>query len=105
MVLRLCRKQKWSDLNLNLKLTTTEKILLSYAGHGIKVVGKTSVYARISCNGREVPLYIVDGLGPNLLGRYWMKLLELHIPRIHAIDSQHITSAGLHQILRKHDQA
>ena len=90
-------------LNLNLKLTTTDKTLLSYAGHGIKVVGKTSVYARINRKGRKLPLYIVDGLGPNLLGRYWMKLLELHIPRIHAIDSQPTTSAGLHQILLKHD--
>ena len=90
-------------LNLNLKLTTTDKTLLSYPDHGIKVMGKTPVYARINRKGRKLPLYIVDGLGPNLLGRYWMKLLELHIPRINAIDAQPNKSAGLHQILQKHD--
>ena len=34
-----------------------------------------------------------------------MKLLELHIPRIHVTDSQPIISIGLHQILRNYDAA
>ena len=41
----------------------------------------------------------MNGSGPNLLGRYWLKLLDIHIPRINAI---HETSLSSEHVLQNH---
>jgi hypothetical protein len=83
------------------KLMSADKKLHrpTYAGHSLHVLGKVMVTAHYNKERHRLPLYVVAGHGPNLLGRYWMKLLGIWIPRIHAIDER---PAGLQQLLRQH---
>ena len=66
------------------------------------VLEKVRVTARYGLNRCKLALYIVNGFGPNLLGRYWLKLLDIGIPRINAIQSSSPVIPGLRKVLDKH---
>ena len=83
----------------SVKYQVTDQKLHTFAGHSLQVLGKVTVTAQYVRKCRKLPLYIVNGSGPNLLGRYWLKLLDIHIPCINAI---HETSLSLEHMLQKH---
>ena len=83
----------------SVKYQVTDQKLHTFAGHSLQVLGKVTVTAQYGRKCRKLPLYIVNGSGPNLLGRYWLKLLDIHIPRINVI---HETSLSLEHVLQKH---
>ena len=83
----------------SVKYQVIDQKLHTFAGHSLQVLGKVTVTAQYGRKCRELPLYIVNGSGPNLLWRYWLKLLDIHIPRINAI---HETLLSLEHVLQKH---
>ncbi len=53
-------------------LVPSGKLLRSYTGHPIPVLGTMPVEARYEGKGLVLPVYVVSGCGPNLLGRDWL---------------------------------
>ena len=63
-------------------------------------MGRLNVTASHGRRRCKLPLYVINGTGPNLLGRAWLKQLDITIPRINNI-SDSVTSK-LQQIIEKH---
>ena len=58
-------------------LTPTTLKLSSYSGHTVEVKGMCQVPITIGDVTKEMPLYVVTGQGPPLLGRSWMQHFKL----------------------------
>lgn len=65
----LKQKAELKPTKVGLKTYTNEKIPLS-----------VKCYVKVKCNGREklLPLFIIKGLSPSLLGRNWLNQLSLN---------------------------
>ena len=62
----------------NLKLETTSVILTTYTGEKITVLGKLIVEVKYGKQHKQLPLYVVKGNGPSLLGRNWLTVINLN---------------------------
>ena len=79
-------------------LSTSEVRLQSYSQEPIPVVG--CCYVNLDYNGQtavNVPLIVVEGSGPSLLGRNWLSLIRLDWKQIH-----HVHSNSLQAVLDRH---
>ena len=80
-------------------LHPTNVRLRTYTGEGIPVVGQLTVKVRYQGQEEELPLVVVAGDGPSLLGRDWLAKLKLewkHIFNMHAQET-------LQDVLEPHD--
>ena len=59
------------------QLLPSGKLLRSYTGHSIPVLGTMEVEARYGNKMLVLPVYIVSGGGPNLLGRDWLTHFDI----------------------------
>ena len=59
-------------------LKKTNISLRSYSGESVKVLGSVDVTVVYNSESVLLPLLIVDGSGPSLLGRNWLKLIRLN---------------------------
>ena len=67
--------------------------------HGLQVQVKLTVTAQYCCKRGKLPLYAVNGSGPNFQRCCWLKLLDIQIPRLNAI---YKILLNLEHILQKH---
>ena len=80
--------------------TSSAQKLHTYAGHEPVVVGRLNVTASRGRRRRKLPLYVINGAGPNLLGRAWLRQLDITIPRINNVSGS--VTSRLQQIIGKH---
>ncbi|XP_072182146.1 uncharacterized protein [Diadema setosum] len=59
------------------QLSQSDVVLRTYTGDKIPVVGACNVNVRHNAQDLELPLLVVAGDGPNLLGRNWLARLKL----------------------------
>lgn len=80
--------------------------LRTYNKQRIKVLGKTYVTVNYKMQEKFLPIIVVKGRGPNLLGRWWLKHIKLDWAEIKS-RVQHVTShpqsQTLQQVLAKHE--
>lgn len=69
-------KELWSEKQRP-KLKQTKLSLKSYTGEKIKVVGVAKVEVHYEQQVKTLPLVVVEGTGPSLLGRGWLEALKL----------------------------
>ena len=67
----------WKKLNNNKSLEPTKLRLKSYMGNSIHVIGQTKVPVQLDSLWWELPLIVVDGDSPTLLGRNWLQHMKL----------------------------
>ena len=67
------------------QLLPSGKLLRSYTGHTIPVLGTVQVEARYGNKVLVLPVYIVTGGGPNLLGRDWVSHFDVDLSLSQAI--------------------
>ena len=72
--------------------------LRTYTGEPIRVLGSVMVTVNDNQQEAELPLLVVGGDGPSLLGRNWLSSIRLDWKRILSIR----TSQGLESILEQH---
>ena len=67
--------------------------LTAYSGDNIKVCGKAVVSVKIENQCVKLPLYVVEGNGVPLLGRHWLKSIQLpwkqmfeHVNKVNDVD-------------------
>ena len=68
-------------------MKATQTRLKTYTGEAIKVLGEAQVEVTVNNQTEELPLLVVDGDGPSLLGRDWMKKIRLDWPSIHLVQA------------------
>ena len=88
-------RQLWPRRGL--KETTIR--LQTYSKEPISVVGVTDVQIAYEGQTATLPLVIVKGEGPTLLGRNWLSQIRLNWSKIH-----YTTSPGLHELLTKYQE-
>lgn len=59
------------------QIRQTKLLLTSYTGEKIKVVGVAEVEVSYERQIKTLPLVVVKGTGPSLLGRGWLEALKL----------------------------
>ena len=74
--------------------------LCTFTGESITVVGEVEVDVEYGGQCRKMNLVIVQGHGPSLFGRDWLKLIKLDWAHFHKLDTT--THVELQQILSKH---
>ena len=80
-------------------LSTTSVRLNTYSKEAIPVVGCTEVQVAYEGQRAQLPLIVVRGEGPTLLGRNWLEKIVLDWSKIH-----YIPSAGLQGLLGKYPE-
>ena len=75
-------------------LSATSVRLSTYSKEPIPVVGSTQVQVAYEGQSAQLPLIVVQGEGPILLGRNWLQKIQLNWNKIH-----YTPSAGLEELL------
>ncbi len=86
-------RQLWPRRSLN--VTTVR--LCSYSKEPITVLGSVNVNTSYKGQTAQLPLLVVKGKGPTLLGRNWLEELQLDWKAIHQVGS-----SGLERVLSEH---
>ena len=82
-------------------LHKTKLTLKSYTGEKINVVGMTDVQVKSAGQVKVLPLVVVTGKGPNLLGRGWLEAIKLKWDEIKHLTTETLT---LQEVLAKNDE-
>ncbi|KAI7802842.1 hypothetical protein IRJ41_020318 [Triplophysa rosa] len=90
----------WKD-TVSPKVKTTKVKLKTYTGEPLEVVGVTDVQVKYQQQEKKMPLVVVKGSGPCLLGREWLEGLRLQWSEIKLIQSEEVT---LTQVLFRHEE-
>lgn len=88
------------------KLRKTDVILKTYSGEKLSPKGMLQVHVKYGEKTQELPLYVVNGNGPPLLGRDWLTHMKLNWNEIKLLRTTNITQTETHkrleQILKKY---
>ena len=78
----------------------TKITLKTYTGETVPVRGIVTVTVKLNIQKVKLPLYIVKGSQPALLGRTWLENIKLNWQEIHMVAK--VEDINLQGILRKH---
>ena len=67
-------------------LQPSKSKLRTYTGHHIKVLGITSIKARYEKQELCLSVFVVQGSGPNLMGRDWISQLEVNLKEVRLVE-------------------
>ncbi|XP_039511288.1 uncharacterized protein K02A2.6-like [Pimephales promelas] len=74
--------------------------LKTYTGEKVPTLGVASVTVRYQDHVKQLPVVVVTGPGPNLLGRAWIKELGINFVSINKMEQQELT---LQYVLRQNE--
>ena len=72
--------------------------LKTYTGECIPILGTINVHVQYNAQEEGLSLLVVDGGGPNLIGREWLGKLKLNLAIIHSLAPQ----TTLNEVLDRH---
>ena len=99
--LSIVSEHTYNELSLVLgPLTPSNVNLLTYTGEKLKVLGSLNVQVQYNSQCLTLPLLVVQGTGPSLLGRNWLERIKFNWSEIHHLHAP-ITSE-LDKVLNKH---
>ena len=81
-------------------LQPTTVRLRTYTGETIRVLGQVPVKVRYGQTDYQLTVLVVEGKGPNLMGRDWLRKLKVTLEGIHSTEQ----SSVLGEILKKHSR-
>jgi len=79
-------------------LKVSEVVLRTYSGDVLKVLGEVEVEVEYGNQLETLPLVVVDGDGPNLLGRTWLRKIKLDWGAVYSC------STDCDSVIRKFDK-
>ncbi|XP_043080595.1 uncharacterized protein K02A2.6-like [Puntigrus tetrazona] len=82
------------------ELKTCSLNLKTYTGQVLTVLGSTQVEVAYNSTMKTLPVIVVPGMGPNLLGRGWIKELGINWEALHRI--QEVEELTLPKVLSKY---
>ena len=89
------QQQLWPDRCLE----PTKARVRTYTGEELQVLGRMQVQVQHGCHEAKLPLLVVEGKGPSLLGRDWLAEFRLDWHRIHRLHN-----GALLDILEDHQE-
>lgn len=85
-----------------LKLKESSVILKTYTEEPMKVVGQLHVKVKYGTQEQKLVLVVVEGSGPSLFGRNWLKYLQLDWGKIASIRPSRLEPLNL--LVKRHQQ-
>lgn len=79
------------------QIRQTKLLLASYTGEKIKVVGVAEVEVSYERQIKTLPLVVVKGTGPSLLGRGWLEDLKLKWEEIKNVRTEAESTGSAHE--------
>ena len=80
------------------QLQPTEKVLSTYTGESLEVLGSLSVLVEYGKQKPQLELLVIAGSKPSLLGRDWLLAIKLDWRQLHHMR----VPSALHKVLQKH---
>ena len=80
------------------QLRPSEKVLSTYTGESLKVLGSLLVSVEYGVQKSQLELLVIAGSDPSLLGRDWLLEIKLDWSKLHHIE----VPSALHKVLKKH---
>ena len=80
------------------QLQPTEKVLSTYTGETLTVLGSLQVAVQYGAQKSELELLVVAEGGPSLMGRDWLLAIKLDWNKLHHLE----TPSALQDVLQKH---
>ena len=84
----LISRKTWKKKFPNIKLDKSEVLLKTYSGEQLQVLGQTQMLLDYKQQKVKLPLLIVQGDGPSLLGKNWLKSMKLDWKKIKHVTVQ-----------------
>ena len=81
-------------------LQPSEAKLKTYTGEDIPIKGKIQVDVTLQHQRATLPLLVVQGNGPTLLGRDWLQVIQLDWSKLHSVHS--VSKNDLQEALDRH---
>ena len=81
-------KETWKKSLPALTLEEADLPLATYTGERLKVLGQATVLVEYEGQRLSLPLIIVDGHGPSLLGRNWLSKIQLNWTSIKQVSTE-----------------
>lgn len=69
------------------QLQPTQQVLKSYSGHSIQLLGHLDIAVRYGSTQVNLPVHVVAGNGPNLMGRDWLSHFDVDLKGLQSINS------------------
>ena len=79
----LISAKTFATLQSSRQLQKSNTVLRTYSGEQIRVVGNIDVSVKYNTQVVTLPLLVIEGEGPSLLGRNWLKHIKLDWKSIH----------------------
>lgn len=70
-------EEEWNKLRSKPRLGASNKRLVTYTGEALQVRGAAMVEVKFRNQVETLPLTVVKGFGPSLLGRDWLRVIQL----------------------------
>ena len=86
----------WEEKFSEVKLETSTMVLKTYTGEALQVLGEAAVKVQYGKQEAKLPVVVVSGNGPALLGRNW-----LHAIKLNWRYTKHVC-CGVEDLLKKH---
>lgn len=96
-------KARWNEAKRPIVGQTSLK-LRTYTGEAIEVLGVAEVHVKYHDQQKTLPLYVVSGTGPSLLGRSWLEQLRLNWAEIHKVSVAREGKMTVEQMLAHHEE-
>ena len=74
--------------------------LWTYTGEAVEIMGTVTVQAKYGEQLLQLPVHVIDGDGPNLLGRDWLAKFKINLANVYNL----VAPDKLDQVLTKHSQ-
>ena len=81
----------------SLQLQPTDVQLKTYTGEAVQILGEAKVTVNYGKQTQQLVVYVVNGNGPNLMGRDWLSSLKVSIGDIHRLGVPNKLSEILHK--------
>ncbi|RXN11097.1 putative protein K02A2.6-like protein [Labeo rohita] len=91
----------YSEILSHLPLKPPDVTLKMYTGESVTMKGLIQVTVELNKQTKKLPLYVVRGDYPSLMGRSWLEQLQVDWQAIHMMTSKTLDLEG---VLRKHSE-
>ncbi len=87
-----------------LKLNETKVRLHTYTGEQVKVAGQVKMSVKYEEQEAVLPALVIQGKGPNLIGRNWLQEIKLNWRNIFQLNKGHTNTHRVEELVQKYEQ-
>ena len=87
-----------------LKLNETKVRLHTYTGEQVKVTGQVKMFVKYEEQEAVLPVLVIQGKGPNLIGRNWLQEIKLNWRNIFQLKKAHTNTHRVEELVQKYEE-